>query len=258
MRPIVLLTDFGNSDAYAGIMRGVIFREFPEARLMDLSHEVPPFQTIQAAYMLKSSISYFPQDSIFVAVIDPGVGTSRALLAVQTPNAFFLAPDNGVLDWALKGISRYTVRCIAKLPLKTPVSSTFHGRDILAPWAARLAKDAKVFTTMGPKVTTIQKLRLPHVKKSKSKICGEVLFFDHYGNAVTNIEKTLWPDAFWKQCSIQAGKDRINNLSTTYGPLSNKMTALINSANHLEIALPSGSLGNRLKAGDPVIVEKMK
>ncbi len=254
-RPIVLLTDFGNSDAYAGILRGVIYRGFPEALIIDLSHEVPPFQTIQAAYMLKSSIAYFPQGSVFVIVVDPGVGTSRPLLAVQTPTSFFLAPDNGVLEWTLQGSSSYIIRRVAKSLHSAPISATFHGRDILAPWAAELAKNPRSFSKIGPRISKIQSLELPDVTKTNRKLAGEVLFFDHFGNAITNLEKSFWPDDSWEHCKIKAGSIRISSLEKTYGPKSVKMCALINSENHLEIARPSGSARSQLKIKDRVIVE---
>lgn len=256
IRPIVLLTDFGTTDAYAGVLRGVLYREFPKAHVLDLSHGIPPYGLIQAAYLLKSSMAYFPKGSIFLVVVDPGVGTSRSLLAVRSGGHFLLGPDNGVLEWSLRGGASSTIRKIENRRRAGTPSATFHGRDILAPWAAALARDPKAFSKIGPRVSELRKLSCPPVQKTSSRLAGEVLFFDHFGNAITNLEKSFWPEVSWKNCRVQAGAVKGIPFRTAYGSGDSRtLLALINSAGHLEIARPSGSARNQLKTGDPVTAE---
>jgi len=187
---ISLLTDFGNRDGYVAAMKAVILGINPRATLIDLSHEIEP-QNIQAgAFLLSTQNRFFPAGTVHVAVIDPGVGTKRRLLAVQAEEQFYLAPDNGLLDFCIElGISE-TVEIANREHWRQPVSLTFHGRDILAPVAAHLSLD-KPLEEIGNKVELMRRLPEMKFKISTREILGQVVYIDHFGNLITNISSRV-------------------------------------------------------------------
>lgn len=258
LRPIVLLTDFGLKDHYAGVLKGVILSIHPAAQIVDLSHGVEPQNILQAASLLEISYSFFPKNSIFVCVVDPGVGTSRKILGVKTKNYFFLGPDNGVLSMALARERPLEIRSVEnkKFFAQKMPSTTFHGRDIISPGAAHLAKNPKVYAQLGPRLSKIHELKIPGVRRSKRRIEGEILFFDHFGNAITNIHRRIADEVFWRRAEIRVREMSLGNLRSTYGAGPRILTALFNSAAQLEIALPHGSarVAGSLEVGDSVIL----
>ena len=160
---IALITDYGTSDWFAGEMKGAMLRIAPAARIVDISHNIPPGDTREAAFSLLSCYRSFPDDTVFCVVVDPGVGTGRAALAARCGSRSFVGPDNGVLSWALKKEKNCSVRLIECPDLLTgPISSTFHGRDIFAPIAAHLSEGIefeKMVSSFVVKFTVCLRLR---------------------------------------------------------------------------------------------------
>lgn len=255
--PIVLLTDYGTQDPYAGILHGVIFSLAPKTPVIHLAHGINAYDIRQASIYLESSCRYFPQGSIFVCVVDPGVGTVRKLLCAKSKNFYFIAPDNGLLTDVSRREPFLEVRSIENRRGMLPqISTTFHGRDILAPSAAFLSKNPAFFNRLGPAVKTIIKLRAEEPVSTSSGVRGKVLFFDHFGNAVTNIRKDSIPVSFRHSAVIVKGK-RLGSIRSSYDERK-KLTAVWNSMNRLEIASPGSKASNYLKQGDSVnlIAEK--
>lgn len=246
---IVFLTDYGSKDPYAGILHGVIARLAPQIRTLDLSHGIEPQNILQAALTLQNSFSYFPSGSIFVCVVDPGVGSSRKLIAVKTRYYFFLAPDNGLLDPVLRDEKFMQIRSIEnkKYFLPNP-SSTFHGRDILAPAAAAIGINPKNFLKLGPIQKNWISLNLSRPKKTRHGIEGALVYFDHFGNGITNIKKDMKPASYWKRAKITVGKTSLGCAILNYSKSKGKLCALFNSSGYLEIAFPQGSAQKKLKS----------
>jgi S-adenosylmethionine hydrolase len=185
MRPIiVLLTDFGLLDPYVGQMKGVILREAPDARIVDLCHEVVAHDSVQAGFLLQASHRHFPPQSIFLSVVDPGVGSSRSILLVQRENQFFLAPDNGLLSFLIdEPVSWWRIDAQA-----FAAGNTFHGRDIFAPIAARLALGATP-QAFGSRVApdTIMRHDLSWAEIGDPVVDCTVLHVDRFGNCLLNL-----------------------------------------------------------------------
>lgn len=191
--PIVLLTDFGYQDHYAGVMHGVIATIAPAARVIDLTHGIPPQNVTAGAIVLAQGWRYFPPGAIFVGVVDPGVGTDRLPIAIETTSgAVFIGPDNGLLTLAADaaGFTR-------AVELRNPeyrldaLSSTFHGRDIFAPAAAHLSRAIRM-SSLGPPVTAIVRTDpTDGVEEDGATLRGAVIYIDSFGNLITNLDRTL-------------------------------------------------------------------
>ncbi len=264
MAVVTLLTDFGTLDEYVGAMKGVILSIAPRVTLVDISHEVPPQDVGRAAYLLEGYHRYFPEGTIHVVVVDPGVGASRAIVAVRTQACTFLVPDNGVLtrvidDQALEVAVRVENRAFF-LP---HVSRTFHGRDIFAPVAAHLAAGADIHK-LGPCIACDELVRLdipPVVVTGEAEARGCVMTFDRFGNAVTNIDRRQLAALSGKgELEVRLGGRCIVGLSPNYaGVPPGQALALVGSRGYLEIGINCGSarevLG--LAVGDPVHVRAL-
>lgn len=230
---IVLLSDFGLSDVYVGVMRGVIASIAPGVPVVDLTHGVPPQAVAVGARWLAESWRYFPEGAVFVAVVDPGVGTARRPVAVRAGGRTFVGPDNGL--FALLPVDE--AREITAPWGLTPRSATFHGRDVFAPVAARLAAGA-AFDEVGPRVEAL----LPLVEPRPRGGVGEVLWVDHFGNLVTNLPGRA---AGVVRC---AGRDA--PVVGTYGEAPpGALVALTGSGGWLEVAVVGGSAAHRLGVG---------
>lgn len=260
---ITLLTDFGTKDEYAGVMKGVILSLHPSARIVDLSHQVPPGDTLQAAWLLAWSWSWFPKGTVHVVVVDPGVGSSRKVLCAEHRGHLFLGPDNGVLSRALEDKRPPSVRWVKnRRYFLRPASRTFHGRDIFAPVAARLAQglDPK---ELGPRIASWKRFPKVRVRSGPGRLAGQVIQRDHFGNAVTNIstEDLARGPKRPGRVEIWARGVRVGPLRRSYseagkgGPL-----AIIGSRGLLEIAVREGSAANdlALSVGDRVEVVRGK
>jgi len=188
--PIAILTDFGYRDHYVGVMKGVIARISPDTKIIDITHGVPPHCVTAGALALAQSWRFFPKRTIFLAVVDPGVGTTRLPIAIETTSgARFVGPDNGLLSLACRqaGIKRAVELRSPRYRL-TDVSSTFHGRDVFAPAAAHLSRGVAI-SKLGPAVVEIKRLRLPSPQPRGETLRGEIIYVDAFGNLVTNIDR---------------------------------------------------------------------
>src|SRR5215218_4789175 len=192
MRPVIaLLSDFGTRDHYAGTMKGVILNICADATLVDITHDVPAHDVLDGSLQLAAAARYFPAGTIFLAVVDPGVGSARRGIAAEAGDYRFVGPDNGVLtsvlrEWAPKKIVELTDRRYAR----PTVSRTFEGRDRFAPAAAWLAKGTQL-TALGRPAASIHKLEIPVADAGDHGISGVVLRVDRFGNLVTNIDRKL-------------------------------------------------------------------
>ena len=257
---IVLLTDFGYTDVYAGLLKAVIYSISPSAPVLDLTHGIEPQNILRAAFVLENSYQFYPQGTIFVCVVDPGVGTGRKILCVKTSRYYFIAPDNGVLSRVLEREKIVEIRHIEnpKFYISQAPSKTFHGRDIMAPAAAHLVRtQGRVFKKLGPRASQTTRYNIPKVKKTKNEVEGQILYFDYYGNAITNVSLNDIPQSQRKNASVIVKKIKLGPIQTTYGnEKQKKLRALFNSFSMLEIALPRGSAKKfaALKIEDPVLI----
>ena len=246
MAVITLTTDFGWRDNFVGVMKGVILGICPQASIVDLAHDLPPHEVGPAAFSLHSAYTFFPPGTIHVAVVDPGVGSTRAVLGIRTPDYIFIAPDNGLLSYILDGIQEYEARQVKNPALMRPsVSRTFHGRDVMAPAAAHLASGIP-FEELGPPADEI--LRLPPLASAHTPdgLAGRVVYVDRFGNLITNIRvKDL---AGWSgiTLTLTAGPVTVAGLSESYSAVEpGCYLAVIGSSGFLEIAR------NQARAEDP-------
>jgi S-adenosylmethionine hydrolase len=248
-RIITLLTDFGTRDAFVGIMKGVILGIAPEVHLVDLSHEVPPQEVLTGALILRSAAPFFPPGSIHVAVVDPGVGSHRRAIVVETRGALFVGPDNGLLSLAVPPEKSVRIIHLTNSQYFLPnLSSTFHGRDVFAPVAAHLSRGVSP-EILGPTTPSMERLSLPVVERTETQLVGSVIAVDHFGNLITNItEADLLPfsrETLW----VSIGPRQIQGVATTYAAVSPGATVtLINSWGMLEIAVRNGSAAQQLRA----------
>ena len=255
---VALFTDFGPSDPYVAQLKGSIKTIAPSAELLDLSHSNATFDISTASYLLSKSTRTLPPGSIIIAVVDPGVGSSRAGLAVRTQaGRIYLAPDNGILTEVL---AREGLADARTLPIATEsISSTFHARDLFGPAAARLV-NSESFDSLGAKAEKI--LRLPRntatVMPNQAK--GQVLYIDHYGNILTNIPGSELAKLKVGQLLTVTIKGKSLSLPflRTYAEApADRPFALINSDGEFEIAINQGNAARELgiKVGDPVILK---
>jgi S-adenosylmethionine hydrolase len=252
---ITLTTDFGEDSPYVAAMKGVILSIHPAARLIDLSHQIPPQDVPFANYFLAAAIPYFPADCIHVVVVDPGVGTQRALLHVQVAERHLLAPDNGCLTSVLQVLhEKAVVRRLEQRRFWRPVvSSTFHGRDILAPVAAHLSRGADP-SELGPEVASWQRLDLAEPKKNGNQIKGEVIFVDHFGNLITNIPGE-WIER--TPVGLRVGEQpcpEFRRVASYAAAPMGSLVVLISSTGLVEIAVSNGSAAQRLGAAVGTVI----
>lgn len=247
---IALFTDFGTRDAYVAQLKGVILSIHPTASLLDLTHDVPVFDVRAASYLLEASGRYFPAGTIFVAVVDPGVGTARhPLLLVTHADKYYLGPDNGLFTRviACEGMRAAYVLTHTRY-MRAPVSATFHGRDIFGPVAAHLARGIAP-EHVGTRIHEV--IRLPATEPTRvgETLLGEVIYLDHYGNIATNIPAamlTALQPGSWLQLTL-LGRTHVLSLVTTYGAgPPDQLLGLINSNGDFEVALAGGSAAARL------------
>ncbi len=262
-RIITLTTDFGLSDAYVGVMKGVILGINPRAQVVDITHAIPPQDIHEAAFLIHSAHRYFPKDTIHTIVVDPGVGSNRRAIVCQTDNAFFVCPDNGVLSYLVGGEPSPNASAVTienPTYLLPHVSNTFHGRDIFAPVAAHLSLGVPL-ADIGTPVHKPVQLSIPTMHIADDTLSGEIIKVDSFGNLITNISQADFV-AFTETVSsytIQAGDACINRLNRAYAESGiSEPLAIIGSFGLLEIAVNCGSAEEQLglKRGDAVIIRK--
>jgi S-adenosylmethionine hydrolase len=257
---IALLTDFGLRDGFVGAMKGVILKINPKATIVDLSHEIPPQNVNAAAYVLWSAYSFFPSGTIFLAVVDPGVGTTRRILCAEGQNHIFLAPDNGTLKYLeADGVLIRAWEVRDERYFLPRVSSTFHGRDIFAPVAAHLSLGLEP-SKLGRRLALPGQCReFTYLNgKNAGKYRGNVIHIDRFGNLITNLR--VRPDQRLpsRGLTVRIKSRVIQGLSQAYAQGSpNKPVALLNGSNLIEIGVKNGSARELLKAkvGDKVMIE---
>ncbi len=244
MRPVVaFLTDFGTRDHYAGVMKGVVLSICPDVTAVDVTHDLPPHDLVAAAYELAATYRYFPPGTIFVTVVDPGVGSSRRGIAVEAGDWKFVAPDNGVMTMVLRETpAKKVVELTERRYARPTISRTFEGRDRFAPAAAWLAKGINI-TALGRPAHDLVELDLPVMEETREEITGAVVRIDRFGNAITNIDrKTFERLAAGRTVVIEAAGKPIERLVATYAEIpAGDVCALFGSADHLELASQSGS-----------------
>ena len=247
---ITLLTDFGVHDAYVGIMRGVILGINPNARVIDLTHSVPPQAVVPAALILRSAVAYFPKGTIHVAVVDPGVGSSRRPILIETERGYLIGPDNGVLAPAAAVMGRRAMRGLDDPRFfRHPVSQTFHGRDVFAPVAAHLSRGVAP-PAFGATLQQIVELPLPALRRTPSALHGEVVYVDHFGNLATNIDAATIDSFPVPALSVSIAGTRIAGPVSAYAAVpEGAPLAIIGSWGVLEIAVRNGSAAKAFAAG---------
>jgi S-adenosyl-L-methionine hydrolase (adenosine-forming) len=249
MRPVIaLLSDFGARDHYAGTMKGVILGICPDATLVDITHDVTPHDVLEGALQLAASYKYFPAGTVFLAVVDPGVGSARRGIAAEAGDYRFVAPDNGVLTAVLKETPpRKVVELSERRFARPTVTRTFEGRDRFAPAAAWLAKGTQL-GALGRAVGEYHRLDLPSAAAANDALTGTVVHVDRFGNLVTSIDRRTF-ESFARPSPIRiliAGR-AIERLVSTYAEIgAGEVCALFGSSDHLEFAANAVSAAAQL------------
>ena len=255
---ITLTTDFGITDSYAAIMKGVLLSICPHAQLVDVSHLVPPQDLAAGALLLRQAAPFFPPETVHLAVVDPGVGTERRAVAVSGPQGLFVAPDNGLLT----GVLPPDLSGVRAVDLNRPQfwlpapSTTFHGRDIFAPVAAYLAAGATLLD-VGEPIPPEGLTRLPWPKPTRRghQLAGEVIYVDHFGNLVTNIQQSDLEHV--SAATVFVSEQRAGSVVRTYGDRGpGEPVAYVGSSGLLEIGVVNCNAAEALGAGrgSPVTV----
>jgi len=263
-RPIITFTsDFGLADWFVGVVHGVIYGICPEARVVDLAHGIPPGNIARASFVLEAAAPDFPPGTIHLAVVDPGVGTTRRALAVRSRGQVFVGPDNGILEWALAAPGAEARVLTSERYFRPVVSRTFHGRDVFAPCAAHLLCGI-AFGKLGATVTDPVRLERPAPRVEGEALLGRVAYIDRFGNALTNLVADVVAHAFpgvpEEQLEVEVGTRSIRGISRSYGDEEvGAIVALMGSSGRLEIAQVGGDASSRLGLGedDPVRVRKL-
>jgi S-adenosyl-L-methionine hydrolase (adenosine-forming) len=255
MSLVTLTTDFGASDPFVGIMKGVIAGRAPAARVIDVTHGIPPQDVLAGALVLRHAVPYFPPRAVHVAVVDPGVGSERRPLCVETAHALLVGPDNGLLSLAASPADvRRVIHLTEERFFLSPRSATFHGRDVFAPVAAALAAGARP-GELGPEVPDLVRIDVPAVASEGRTIRGQVIYVDHFGNLVTNVAARDVPG---RDVVVRIGDLRVRSVVPSYASVSpGEPLAALNSWGLLEIAVRDGSAREHFGArvGDPVLIE---
>jgi S-adenosylmethionine hydrolase len=251
---ITLLTDFGTQDAYVGVMKGVISSISPQAQIIDLTHAIPPQDLYSARFNLLNAVPYFPEYTIHVVVVDPGVGTSRRGIAVQTDAGILVGPDNGVMSgvWQQFRIQKAVDLTNPQFWRVPTPSTTFHGRDIFAPVAAHIARGAPL-EQLGNGVTpeSLERIDLPPLSRGEKFVRGGIQYIDHFGNGITTIPADAVKGDPWQ---VLIGQTELPWCSTYGAVLPGQPLALVGSHGWVEVATNQGNAAQRLhfKIGDPV------
>jgi len=252
---ITLTTDFGLNDPYIAQMKGAIYTLNPNAKIVDITHGVDKFNIYMGAFMLASVAPYFPAGTVHVAIVDPGVGTERRAIVVQTQQAFFVGPDNGLLMLAAQQQGIKHVYELSNSKFRLPkVSSTFHGRDIFAPAAAHIDKGISV-AEFGSEITHPLTPKFASIRNINGTITGQILYVDSFGNTITNI-----PSGSIQSQTVKVGLSQgmlTLPLRETYAQTNPKeAVALVGSHGFLELALNQDSFAKKylISIGDSVSV----
>jgi S-adenosylmethionine hydrolase len=253
---IALLTDFGTKDYFVGAMKGVILTVNQDVKIIDITHEIPPQNISSASFTLHACYKSFPQKTIFIAVVDPGVGSNRRAILVETDDYYFVAPDNGLLSFVFDQNSNFRVfELTEKKFFAEKISQTFHGRDIFAPVAAHLSKGVKP-NAFGTEIKDFVYFRTAKPQKnSVNKIEAEIIHIDRFGNLITNLKEKDLPEKFLLEISTK----RISKLQNFFAEAeTGEVFMILGSAGFLEIVAFQDSAANLLNAkiGQKILVTK--
>jgi S-adenosyl-L-methionine hydrolase (adenosine-forming) len=252
MRIVTLLSDFGLQDHYVAAMKGVMLGIHPDLNIIDISHMIAPHDIMSAAFILGQAFPSFPPGTVHVAVVDPGVGTSRKALVASAARHYFVAPDNGILSYVAQSREDFIAHEItADHYFRKPVSSTFHGRDIFAPVAAYVARDIDL-TKFGPVEQKPKLLPIPALQRVKdSLIQGAVLAVDRFGNVITNLraeDLPVYEIENARPCKVLAGQREISSFRRTFAEgRPGEIFVVPGSSGYLEIVSREGSAAEELK-----------
>ena len=259
MQIATLLTDFGTAGPFAAAMKGVILQVCPRAQIIDISHDIPPYDLLSGALVLARSAPHFPPDTVHVVVVDPGVGTDRAILAARYGRQTVIFPDNGITSLLEHVLPLQEIRLCQNIPrLARFISNTFHGRDIMAPLAGEILNGLNI-STLGPKPATYKLFDLPNPTVEENRITGQVMYVDQFGNLTTNISGELARQigGNLKTVTTTCNAKDAGPLVSAYGFVeTNKPLVVFNSTDMVEIAVNQGRADELFEAqvGTPVIM----
>lgn len=253
---ITLITDFGLEDGYVGTMKGVILRINPEARIIDITHEVEAHNIFEAAFVLATVYRFYPRGSVHLVIADPGVGSKRKPILMETEDYYFVGPDNGVFTFVSEHSEIRRVTAISEPKYLLPrISDTFHGRDIFAPVAAYLTRGVDPWE-FGRPLKKFEKLKIPRPQKKRRELLGEIIHIDKFGNLVSNITQESVGDLLpGKSYQIIVGGRKISRLSRSYSEAKKgEVLVIFGSSGFLEISVnqENASRALSLKKGDPI------
>jgi len=248
---IALLSDFGTNDPFVGAMKGVLLSKAPGLSIIDITHQVPPQDIQTAAFYLMVAMPYMPRHTLFMTVVDPTVGTGRGIIWARTENYQFLSPDNGLISWVEQKEKIKEARFVSNSSLfMDNISSTFHGRDIMAPVSAAIAKGLPE-KKIGPIFNEYRRFPFPQPQKAGNRISGQVIAIDHFGNVITNIKR----DYLSARAVFNISDRMLKDLKLTYASVpEGEALALIGSFGFLEFSVRNGSFARAfdVKIGSPV------
>jgi S-adenosyl-L-methionine hydrolase (adenosine-forming) len=247
MKVITFLSDFGLTDGYVGSVKGAIFSSFPEARIIDITHDIKPFQIEEAAYTLMSYYSFYPKDTVHLTVVDPGVGGKRAPLIIKTANYYFVGPDNGLFSYIFQK-EAYTAFEINTAMFDSTISATFHGRDIFAPVAAKLARGVKPELLGNPFKEKPEDFA-KHISDKQQEFEAKIISVDRFGNIITDFSMFEYDAQSTKRVKgIEINNQILKTIKRTYSDVKNgELLALWGSAGFLEISVNKGNAAEHLK-----------
>jgi hypothetical protein len=253
---ITLTTDFGHGDHFVGSMKGVILGIAPRARIVDITHDVQPFEILEGAFVIEQAYRYFPKKTIHVIVVDPGVGSTRRPILAEMAGQYFIAPDNGILSLIYGREAKKRVRHITNEKyFLHPVSRTFHGRDVFAPVAAHLASGVSP-ANFGKTIDNFTKLdTYKPARTGKRSWTGMVFKVDRFGNLITNLHIDEFADVTTRRFELIAGLRTISRLASTFSECSpGELFVVVGSSGYLEVAVNEGSAAKMLgcASGSPV------
>ncbi|AFY32700.1 S-adenosyl-l-methionine hydroxide adenosyltransferase family protein [Calothrix sp. PCC 7507] len=255
-RVLTLLSDFGDRDVYVGVMKGVVFQINPRLTVIDLTHRIPPQNIVAARFCLMNAYPYFPEGTVHVAVVDPGVGSGRRAIAVEFAQGFLVGPDNGIFSGVLSQSPAISAVELTNLNYwRTPqASKTFHGRDIFAPVGANLASGVPL-PQLGREIdpATLVSLDIDNYQVTTTGVVGCVQYVDHFGNLISNIPGIYLQGKTWY---VQAAGLKISGCETYSDVGMGEAIALVGSHGWVEIAINGGNAHLRLEINlqDPVEV----
>jgi S-adenosylmethionine hydrolase len=252
---LTLTTDFGLRGSYVAEMKGVVLAQAPGTQLIDVTHSITPQSVVEGSFVLSGIVDAFPGGTVHLAVVDPGVGTDRRLIAARIAEHWFVLPDNGLLTAVARGRRVEEIREISdRSPRRTVVSSTFHGRDILAPAAAHLLLGRDP-AELGPVRESFVVLENFEARRDDAGFVGEVIYRDSFGNLITNITAAQLGNALAERWVVEIAGQTVAGLSRTYGDnAADSLIALVGSQGWLEVAIVNGSAAEALGAGIGTVV----